>query len=62
MEVNNNKNENITKAAGLIVGGCLFLGMAAGWYMGRLTIGMFAGLGVGLLLYGVIMLSNANKK
>jgi hypothetical protein len=61
MENNSDKKQNIQKASGLLVGGCLFLGMAAGWYFGKMLIGMFAGLGIGLILHGVIVLSNANK-
>lgn len=56
-----NRKEDIKKASSLIIGGCLFIGMASGWYFNKLIIGMFAGLGLGLLLYGVITLNETNK-
>ncbi|HNR20436.1 MAG: hypothetical protein IPJ79_08170 [Bacteroidetes bacterium] len=59
--MSDNRKEDIKKASSLIIGGCLFIGMATGWYCNKLIIGMFAGLGLGLLLYGVITLNEANK-
>jgi len=50
------------RAGGLLFIGCMFIGMAAGWYFGRMTIGMFGGMGVGFILMAVVLMSEANKK
>ena len=64
METQNN-NEDKSKAGkkigGLLFTGCMFIGMAAGWYWGNLTIGLFAGMGVGFILMAVVVASNNSK-
>ena len=50
------------KAGGLLFTGSMFMGMAAGWYFGNFTIGMFAGMGIGFILMAVVIASNASKK
>ncbi len=66
METTNTpQQENKKKAKQLgnyLFVGCLFLGMAAGWYTGNLLIGMFAGMGIGFILAGVAFVSLTNKK
>ena len=50
------------RVGGLLFVGCMFLGMAAGWYFGTMTIGMFGGMGIGFILMAVVFMSEANKK
>lgn len=51
------KDQNSSSSiAGIVVGGCLFIGMGIGMLMGHITTGLFVGLGVGLLgMAGVMM-------
>ena len=37
------------ETGGLIVAGCLFMGMGIGWFWGEFKVGLFVGLGIGLL-------------
>ena len=63
MENNTNEAKKAAqKAGGLLFTGCMFLGMAAGWYFGRMVIGMFAGMGIGFIMMAVVIVSSANKK
>lgn len=48
-------NETIT----YITGGCMLLGMAIGWYFSAFLIGMFGGLGLGLLIAAVVRARSA---
>lgn len=57
-----NKIKEARKAGGLLFTGSMFMGMAAGWYYGNFTIGMFAGMGIGFILMAVVIASNASKK
>jgi len=59
---NKEAKQAVQKAGGLLFAGCMFLGMAAGWYFGKMTIGIFAGMGLGFILMAVTMLSAANKR
>ena len=56
------KNRSTKKAGGLLFVGCMFIGMAIGWYIERFQIGMFGGMGVGFILMAVVYVSEANKK
>jgi hypothetical protein len=56
-----NKNKEVRKAGGLLFTGSMFIGMAAGWYMGNLNIGLFAGMGIGFILMAVVILSDRAK-
>ena len=60
-EQNTDKKSSAKKAGGLLFTGCMFVGMAAGWYLGNLTIGMFAGMGIGFIMMAVVVMSNSNK-
>ena len=53
--------ENKKSASGYLFVGCMFLGMAAGWFTGKFIIGLFAGMGIGFLLSAAIMFKNGNK-
>jgi len=53
---------NAKKAGGLLFTGCMFIGMAIGWYIDRFQIGMFGGMGVGFIMMAVVYVSEANKK
>lgn len=55
-------NKSSIKAGGLLFTGCLFLGMAGGYYFGNMLVGIFAGMGLGFVLKAVISLSDAQKK
>lgn len=50
------------KAGGLLFVGCMFIGMAAGWYFGNMLIGLFGGMGIGFFMMAVVIMSAANKK
>lgn len=66
METTNSQNEKKQQAkkigSSLFVG-CMFLGMAAGWYFGNFSVGMFGGMGMGFILMAVAVtsLNNRNK-
>lgn len=47
---------------GLLFVGCMFLGMAGGWYLGKMVIGIFAGMGIGFIMMAVVLMSAASKK
>ena len=55
------KKKAAKKAGGLLFVGCMFIGMAVGWYFDDYKIGMFGGMGVGFIMMAVVILSNANK-
>ena len=59
---NQDKAKASRKAGGLLFVGCMFIGMAAGWYFGAYQIGMFGGMGVGFIMMAVVVMSNANKR
>ena len=59
---NNDAKKTAQKVGGLLFVGCMFLGMAAGWYLGRLNIGLFAGMGLGFIMMAVSVMSEANKR
>ena len=40
---------------GIIFVGFMFLGMAFGWYIGRLVMGLFIGMGLGFIGMAIIM-------
>jgi hypothetical protein len=50
------------RAGGILFTGCMFIGMAAGWYFGNFKACMFAGMGVGFILMAVVIASQANKR
>ena len=63
MENNNNdKKSAAQKAGGLLFAGCLFIGMAAGWYFSDIKIGLFGGMGIGFVVMAIVVMSAANKK
>ena len=62
MENQDKKVKAAKKAGGLLFVGCMFIGMAAGWYYCNLLIGMFAGMGIGFIMMAVVIMSEANKK
>ncbi len=50
------------KVGGLLFVGCMFIGMAAGFYFGNLLVGMFSGMGIGFIMMAVVWMSAVNKK
>jgi hypothetical protein len=60
-ENDNNKKKETEKIGGLLFVGCMFLGMAAGYYMDRMIIGLFAGIGLGFILRAVVLANYRNK-
>ena len=56
------KKKMANNVGGLLFVGCMFLGMAGGWYFGKMTMGLFAGMGLGFIMMAVVMMSAANKK
>ena len=42
--------KNNTINSGVLIGGFTLLGMAAGWFFGDFKIGLFTGIGLGLVL------------
>ena len=61
-ENSDNKRKEAKKISGLLFSGCMFIGMAIGWYSGHFNLGMFAGMGIGFILMAVVIASNANKR
>lgn len=65
METQNNYLEEKKKHAKTVGGklfvGCMFIGLAVGWYFGNFIIGMFAGMGLGFILMAVAYASITNK-
>ena len=59
---NTEKKKEAKKTGGLLFTGCMFIGMAAGWYFDKLVIGMFSGMGIGFIMMAVTQMSAANKK
>ena len=59
---NNDSKKTAQKVGGLLFVGCMFLGMAAGWYFSKLNIGLFGGMGLGFIMMAVTYMSAANKK
>ena len=59
---NTDKKRASRKAGGLLFVGCMFIGMALGWYFDEYQIGMFGGMGVGFIMMAVVVMSQANKK
>jgi len=58
---NTDKKKEAKKIGGLLFAGCMFIGMAIGWYAGHLTIGLFSGMGIGFIMLAVVILSHANN-
>lgn len=56
------RKKAMQKASGMLFTGCMFLGMAAGWYFGDIKIGLFGGMGIGFILMAVALVSSANKR
>ena len=50
------KRDRRYTAGGLFIPAGLFIGMGIGWALDYLVQGVIVGLGVGLLLFGVVML------
>ena len=59
---NTDKTKEAKKTGGLLFTGCMFIGMAIGWYSGAFNIGMFAGMGVSFIMMAVVIASAANKR
>lgn len=62
MENNDERKKAAQKAGGLLFVGCMFLGMAAGFYFHAVQIGLFGGMGLGFIMMAVVAISNANKR
>jgi len=58
----NDKRKNVSMAAAFLFVGCMFLGMAAGWYLHNMKLGLFGGMGIGFILSAVVYLSQASKR
>ncbi len=56
-----NKKET-NKVGGLLFVGCMFIGMAAGFFFGNFTMYMFGGMGMGFIMMAVVHASQAAKK
>ena len=61
-ENNNDNKKNARKVGGLLFVGCMFIGMALGYYFGANKIGLFGGMGVGFIMMAVAQASLGNKK
>lgn len=55
------KKKETEKIGGLLFVGCMFLGMAVGYYIDRLVIGLFAGMGLGFILRAVVIANYRNR-
>ena len=47
-------NKNSIKTWGVMLPGCMFLGMGLGYVFGNVPTGMFIGMGVGFILSGIL--------
>ena len=56
------RKKTARKVGGLLFVGCMFLGMAAGFYFHAVQIGMFGGMGIGFIMMAVVTASSASKK
>lgn len=56
------KEKSISQLGGMICGGCLFIGMGIGWAMGSLKVGLFIGLGVGLVAMAIVGMAMRSKQ
>ncbi len=56
------KEKSNSQLGGMICGGCLFIGMGIGWAMGSLKVGLFIGLGVGLVAMAIVGMAMRNKQ
>lgn len=56
------KEKSNSQLAGMICGGCMFIGMGIGWAMGNLKVGLFIGLGVGLVAMAIVLMGMRNKQ
>ena len=61
-EQNDNGKAAAKKVGGLLFVGCMFLGMAAGFYFHEVQIGLFGGMGMGFIMMAVAIMSAANKR
>jgi hypothetical protein len=50
------------KVGGLLFVGCMFIGMAAGFYFHAVPMGLFGGMGIGFIMMAVATMSDANKR
>ena len=50
------REKNAKRAGALLFTGCLFIGMAAGWYLDMMHVGLFGGMGVGFLFMAITRL------
>lgn len=56
------KNNESKKVGGLLFVGCMFIGMAAGFFFGDFTMYMFGGMGLGFIMMAVVHASQSAKK
>lgn len=61
-KTNDEKKKNAKKIGGLLFTGCMFIGMAIGWYTQSFTIGLFGGMGVGFIMSAVVWASMSAGK
>ena len=54
------KEKSTSQLAGMVAGGCMFIGMGIGWALGSLKSGLFIGMGVGLVAMAILLM-NARK-
>ena len=59
---NTEKSKMAKRAGALLFVGSMFVGMAAGSYLGDFNIGMFAGMGIGFVLMAVVIISQSNRR
>jgi|GEM_PF-954487 len=56
------KKNAAQKAGGLLFVGCMFIGIAVGFYVKNIAMGTMGGMGLGFILMAVVALSASNKK
>jgi len=59
---NSNYSKSAKKAGGLLFVGCMFIGMALGYYFENIKIGLFAGMGAGFVMMAVTVLTASKRK
>ncbi len=56
-----NKKMNASSIGGVMLVGCMFIGMGLGFYFNQVVPGMFIGMGVGFLAMGIAWALLRNK-
>ena len=54
-------NRNSYKTWGVLMPGCMFIGLGLGYVLGNVATGMFIGMGVGFILIGIMSMKKESN-